>query len=425
VADTTDTTDAAPSGEPPAVSEPVAPSATAAEAPAADGSAATESVAEERPVLGASDERRLPRWVLPAVVVFWGGFLAAIAVRVFWAKLSGLFILIAISVFLALAIEPGVNRLARRGWKRGRATGLILFGFVVALLVFLIAIGTLVGTQIADLLGDSERYITDTVEFVNDTFGTEFDAQEVIEDFEDPNGPVQEFIESQSDTAVRLSVAALGTVLQLLTVLLFTFYLVADGPKMRRAICSRLTPARQERILAAWELAGTKTGGYLYSRALLALISAVAHWIVFQSLGTTAPIALALWVGIVSQFLPVVGTYLAGVLPVLLTFLDSPLKALIVVIFIVVYQQIENYLFMPRITARTMELHPAIAFGAALGGAAVLGAVGAVLALPAAAMAQALAAEWGDRHQVIKSELTAVHDHRVLKRLARLRRRQP
>ena len=87
----------------------------------------------------------------------------------------------------------------------------------------------------------------------------------------------------------------------------------------------------------------------------------------FQSLGTAAPVALALWVGIVSQFLPVVGTYLAGVLPVLLTFLDSPVKALIVLIAIVVYQQIENYLFSPRITARTMELHPALAFGAALG----------------------------------------------------------
>jgi predicted PurR-regulated permease PerM len=193
-----------------------------------------------------------------------------------------------------------------------------------------------------------------------------------------------------------------------LSVLLFTFYLVSDGPKLRRAICSRLTPARQERVLAAWELAGTKTGGYLYSRALLALLSTIFHWIVFQSLGTAAPLALALWVGVVSQFLPVVGTYLAGVLPVLLAFLDSPLKAIIVLVAIVVYQQIENYLFSPRITAHTMELHPALAFGAALGGAAVLGAVGAVLALPAAAMGQALVSEWGDRHQVIESELTKV-----------------
>ncbi len=109
-------------------------------------------------------------------------------------------------------------------------------------------------------------------------------------------------------------------------------------------------------------------------------------------------------------------------LPVLLTFLDSPVKAVIVLIAIVVYQQIENYLFSPRITARTMELHPALAFGAALGGAAVLGAVGAVLALPAAAMAQAIVSDWGDRHQVIKSDLTEVRHHRVWKRWSKIRR---
>ena len=190
--------------------------------------------------------------------------------------------------------------------------------------------------------------------------------------------------------------------------ILFTYYLVADGPRLRRIICSRLTPQRQDRVLSAWELAINKTGGYLYSRALLALLSAFFHWLVFQSLGTQAPIALALWVGFVSQFLPVVGTYLAGILPVLVTFLDSPLKAAIVIGFIVIYQQIENYFFAPRITARTMELHPAVAFGAALGGAALLGPVGAILALPAAAMFQALVGEAGHRYDVVDSYLTNI-----------------
>lgn len=369
-----------------------------------------------------ADARHLPRWVVPAIAVFWTGFIVTLVTRFLWSKLSSLAILLLVSVFLALAIEPGVNRLARRGWRRGTATALILFGVIAAMVLFVVAIGTLVASQVADLLSNSERYITDTVQFLNDTFGTELDAQEVIDDFNDPNGSVQRFIEDQQDTAIRLSVAALGGLLQLFTVLLFSYYLIADGPKMRRAICSRLRPARQEQVLATWELAANKTGGYLYSRALLALISAVFHWIVFQSLGTAAPVALALWVGIVSQFLPVVGTYLAGVLPVLLTFLDSPLKAVIIVAAIVVYQQVENYGLAPRITARTMELHPAVAFGAALGGAAVLGAVGAVLALPAAAMATALIGSTGGRHQVVRNDLTDVRDHRVWKRWARLRK---
>ena len=353
-------------------------------------------------------DRTLPRWAIPAIVVFWIGYLLTFAALFVFHRLSNLLILILVSVFLSLAIEPGVNRLALRGWRRGRSTIMILLGVLAAFLIFAGAVGTLVGTQIADLLQESDAYITDTVNFLNDNFNTNIDPQDVIDEFNDPDGRVQQFIQSQSDEAVRLSLAVVGVIFQGLSVLLFTYYLVADGPRLRRSICSRLNPARQAQVLQGWELAITKTGGYLYSRALLALLSAFFHWIVFQSIGTPAPVALALWVGLVSQFLPVVGTYLAGILPVLLTLLDSPLNAAIVIGFIIVYQQIENYFFAPRITARTMELHPAVAFGAALGGASLLGFVGALLALPAAAMMQAIVSEWGSRYDVMDSHLTSI-----------------
>jgi predicted PurR-regulated permease PerM len=366
------------------------------------------------------EERRMPRWVIPSVAVFWGGFLLAGITRHLWGRIDGLVMLLVISLFLALAIEPGVNRLARRGWRRGRATAAILFGVLLVAGVFVGAIGTLVGTQIADLLQNSERYITDTVDAINDTFGTELDPQEVIDEFNDPDGPVQEFIDSQQDKVVSLSLAALGWLLQALSVMLFTYYLVADGPRLRRIICSRLRPDHQVRVLSTWELAVNKTGGYLYSRALLALVSAVFHWVVFQAAGIQAPIPLALWVGLVSQFLPVVGTYIAGLLPVVLTFLDSPVKAAVVLGFIIVYQQLENYFFAPRITARTMELHPAVAFGAALGGFELLGAAGAVLALPAAAMLQAIVGDWGRRHPVVENDLTKINAPAERKRRRRI-----
>jgi predicted PurR-regulated permease PerM len=353
-----------------------------------------------------TDQHRVPPWVLRAIAVFWFGFLVVGVVRHFWIRLDGLLLLLVISLFLALAIEPGVNRLARRGWRRGRATGAIILAVLVVTAVFVGAIGTLVGTQIADLLQNSEDYIRDTVDRINDTFGTELNPQEVVDEFNRPDGPVQEFIDAQQDNVVNLSLQALNGLLQAFSVLLFTYYLVADGPRLRRAICSRLRPDRQRVVLAAWELAITKTGGYLYSRALLALISAFFHWVVFEAAVIQAPIPLALWVGTVSQFLPVVGTYIAGLLPVLITFLDDPVKAAVVLGFIIVYQQVENYFFAPRITARTMELHPAVAFGAALAGFSLLGGAGAILALPAAAMLQALAGEWGERHEVIESELT-------------------
>jgi predicted PurR-regulated permease PerM len=348
---------------------------------------------------------QMPKWVPRAIVLFWLAFLGALVARELFHQLSNFLLLVLVSIFLALAIEPGVNRLAKRGWRRGSGTLLIIFGVITFIGVFLGAVGTLVGSQVADVLKNSEMYVNDTVDFVNDTFNANIDPAEVNASIADPKGPVQKFIKNQQGKVISLSVNALGASLQLLTIVLFTFYFVADGPRLRRVICSRLPEANQRAVLRTWDLAIAKTGGYLYSRALLALVSAFFHWIAFQAIGTPAPIAMALWVGIVSQFLPVVGTYLAGVLPLLLTFFDSPFKALLVVAFVLVYQQLENYLISPRITARTLHVHAAVAFGSAIVGGAILGPVGAVLALPAAAMAQALIGSWGPRHDVIDDDL--------------------
>ncbi len=355
------------------------------------------------------DHQPMPKWVPRAIMLFWVGLIATLVFRELFHQLSNFLLLMLVSLFLALAIEPGVNRLAARGWRRGSGTLTILFAALVFAGVFIGAIGTLVGSQAADLLTNSEQYVNDTVDFLNNTFNTNIDPAEVNASIADPNGPVQEFINSQQRKVFSLSVSALGVLLQLLSVILFTFYLVADGPRLRRVICRRLPPEKQRKVLATWELAIAKTGGYLHSRLLLALLSTFFHWIAFQAIGTPAPIAMALWVGLVSQFLPVVGTYLAGILPALLTYLDSPLKVLFVIAFIVIYQQVENYLFAPRITARTMEVHAAVAFGAAIVGGAIIGPVGAVLALPAAAMLQALAGSWGTHHEVIDSPLVHIH----------------
>lgn len=370
---------------------------------------------------GGPGSERMPRWVARAVILFWTGFLATIAIRFAFVRLHDLLILLLVSVFIAFAVEPGVNRLAARGWRRGTATVTILLGILVIVVAFLVTVGAVVGRQVADLLSNSQTYVNDVVDFINDTFNTKIDAGAVNDRITDPNGPVQEFIRQQQSKAFSLSVAALGALLQVFSVLLFSFYFVADGPRMRRSICSRLTPARQRGVLDAWDLAITKTGGYLYSRALLAGLSALFHWVAFQAIGIPAPIAMAIWVGLVSQFLPVVGTYLAGVLPLLLSVLDSPFNALLVLVTIIVYQQVENYFFGPKVTERTMDLHPALAFGGAIAGAAILGPVGAVLALPGVAMGQALISAWGERHPLIDDPLIHVQEHRA-RGLARRRR---
>jgi predicted PurR-regulated permease PerM len=367
----------------------------------------------------------MPRWVPRALLLFWGGFIATLVLRWGFSRLHVLLVLILVSLFLTFAIEPGVNRLARRGWRRGTATGTILLGVFVAALGFVVSIGALMFRQVADVLNHSDRYITRIVNFLNDTFNTKIDAAEVQQKFKDPDGPVQRFIRSHSDDAVRLSVNALGFLLQMFSVLLVTFYLVADGPRLRRAICSRLRPERQATVLNSWNLAIEKTGGYLYSRLLLAGLSSIFHWIAFQIIGVPAPIALALWVGVISQFIPVVGTYIAGVLPLVVTLVnsDAVIRAVFVLGFVVIYQQIENYIFLPRITARTLELHPAVAFLSALAGAALLGPVGAVLGLPAAAMASAIVSSWGTRHEVTEHPLVEVVDRHAVRRERRSGRR--
>ena len=103
-------------------------------------------------------------------------------------------------------------------------------------------------------------------------------------------------------------------------------------------------------------------------------------------LGLPYAVALGVWVGLISSIIPVIGTYLAGALPIIIALSGSPRDAIWVVVAIVVYQQVENYLIAPRITAHTLSLHPAIAFVSVLVGGALMGPAGALLALPATAI---------------------------------------
>jgi predicted PurR-regulated permease PerM len=193
-----------------------------------------------------------------------------------------------------------------------------------------------------------------------------------------------------------------------------TFYLVADGPRARQVLARPLPPDRQREMLAIWELAVAKTGGYLYSRVVLATAAAVTTTGFLFAIGVPYPIPLGILVGTTSVFIPVIGTYLGGVLVLLVAFVDQagrgerPTDVLWVAGFLIVYQQIENYIFAPRIQARTMDVHPAVAFVSVLVGGTLLGAVGALLALPAAAILQALLSTYVRRHQLI-SELQEVH----------------
>jgi predicted PurR-regulated permease PerM len=154
-------------------------------------------------------------------------------------------------------------------------------------------------------------------------------------------------------------------------------------------------------MLAIWEIAVSKTGGYIYSRVLLATAAALAHALFFFSIALPSPIPLAVWIGVTSAFIPVIGTYLGAFAALVVAFVADPIDALFVAIFAVAYQQLENYVLAPRIQSRTMDVHPAIAFMSVVVGGTLLGAVGALLALPATAVIQALLSTYVRRHELI------------------------
>ncbi|WP_228183694.1 AI-2E family transporter [Streptomyces anulatus] len=318
-----------------------------------------------------------------------------------WAfyQLIGLLTNVLIAFFLALAIEPAVGRMAGRGMRRGLATFLVFLGLMIFSLGFVVLLGSMLAGQIVDMVDEFPKYIDSVINWVNQTFHTELSRVEVQDSLLHSDW-LQKYVQNSATGVLDVSTTVLGGLFRLLTIFLFSFYFAADGPRLRRALCSVLPPARQTEVLRAWEIAVDKTGGYIYSRGLMALVSGAAHYVLLVILGVPYAPALAVWVGLVSQFIPTIGTYLAGALPMLIAFTVDPWYALWVLGFVVIYQQFENYVLQPKLTAKTVDIHPAVAFGSVIAGTALLGAVGALVAIPAVATLQAFLGAYVKRYDV-------------------------
>ncbi len=363
-----------------------------------------EPVLPEPPAAPKGD-RAVPPWLSRAIALAAGWVVLLFAA--YWAlgRLRTLLVMVLVAFFLSLAMEPAVDHLARRGWRRGSATALVLGGVLAFTLVFLAAAGSIVVGQASDLVDNAPKYVRDFERFVNDDLGIEFDADSLVRELRNGNGALNTDNGAIVSGAVGVALAVGRGLLYFVTVVIFAFYMTADGPRMRRAICSRLPRARQEVVLDTWEIAIDKTGGYLYSRGIQAAVSAVVTWGFLFALGVPYSLALGLWVGIVSQFIPTVGTYIAMVLPVLVAFKQSPADALWVLAFLVLYQQFENYVLGPKVTKHSMDVHPALAIGTVFAGGLLLGGVGAILALPATAVIQAVLSGYTTERDIIDAPL--------------------
>jgi predicted PurR-regulated permease PerM len=368
----------------------------------------------------------MPPWVRRAILFFFGTGVALVVSWWLLVRLRGLLVMLLVALFLSFALEPAVNWLANRGWRRGAATLTVMFGLLVIIAVFVGAIGSVLVNQVTDFVDEAPRYVDDTQDWINDTFNADVNFDDIRERFQE-GGSANEFAADLVGYAVEAGTTVIRVLFQMLTIALFTFYLVADGPRLRRALLSVLPKDKQVEVLRVWEIAIEKTGGYIYSRSLLAFFSTITHWIAFAIIGIPFPLPMALWVGLISQFVPTIGTYIAGALPIIIALIDKPVDALWVLGVILVYQQIENYLLAPPIQAETLDIHPGVAFGGVIAGAAILGPIGALLALPAAATLQAFVSTYVQRHEVVESDLTKRPRARidVLRPLRYLRRTPP
>jgi predicted PurR-regulated permease PerM len=314
--------------------------------------------------------------------------------------------MLVISLFFALALVPGVNHLhQKRGWRRGAAVGLIyLAGILVLALLTLVLIPNL--GQLAERIGqDGTRWLTSLDRWTSDTLGIHIVS---VQASRDAAVTTKEFLGQWSDKLIGAASdvvsTGVGFIFSVATIATFTFYIAADFPRLLRGFLSWFGPARQQRLGWTIDESITQVGAYLYSRLLLTAINGLGFFGVMAAVGVPVGLAipLAIFGGFVSEFIPGIGTYIGGAIPIALTLaIQGLVPALIVLGYVLVYQQIENYWLSPKISAKTMELNAGLAFGSALAGGALFGPMGAFIALPVAALICSFIRNYRHGHEVV------------------------
>lgn len=314
---------------------------------------------------------------------------------------GSVFFTVLMAWFAALAMAPVVDRLARH-MRRGAATGLVMGGSVVFLVLFFVAFGSLFVQQMEQLILLVPRLTDGVLEWVNSTFSMSLTRESVLSSVNLSPQQIATKAATIGTSVLAFVGTAVGAVFSLLTFGLILFYLSADMPRLARWFAS-LFPARQQTVAAqVWLLTAQKTGSYVGARVILAVINAATSGIVFAIIGLPYWLPLALWTGIVAQFVPTIGTYISIALPVIVGLLsEDPKLGVIVLAWAVIYQQVENLTIEPKISAKAVDVHPAVGFVAVLLGASLFGVAGAFVAIPVIAMLLSLLNIYGNRHQVL------------------------
>lgn len=346
-----------------------------------------------------------PAWVMPMVRrIIWRVVLVVLitAVLIMMAmKTRSLLSMLFVAWFFGIAMEPAVNHLhMKRGMKRGAATGLV-FAIAAVFMVVLIFIMIPGLVNVANEIGNNLR---SAIPRINEAFGTDFPTSKTDPAFSTAQENVKNWVQNHASDIMGFAGNTIGLIFQLFTIAMFAFYFAADAPRIRRAILRKLPPEQQQRLGWAWDTAIEQTGGYLYSRLLLMIINGGLFFFAMLIVGVDWQIALpmSIFEGFVAEFIPAIGTYIGAAIPILLTWgMLGLTAAAILLLWTLIYQQIENYFLSPKISARTMEINGGIAFGSAMAGGAIGGPMLAFMSLPIAALITSFVKNFSRRHPLV------------------------
>ena len=311
------------------------------------------------------------------------GVLLAYALAQAVVKAQSILILVVVAFFIALRLNPLVRMLTRRGLKRGLAVLVVLLGVVVVFALAIFAVIPVFVEQIGNLVRTGPDLLQDTLR--NPQVNALNERYQVIDRARDAlsSGGLAS---SVFGGVVGAATAVAGALLAGFTLLILSLYFLVSLPAIKNAIV-RLAPAsRRDRTSYLSEQIFTRISSYISGTFIVAAIAGIISYVFLLIIGLGEyALALAVLIAIL-DIIPLVGATIAAVIIVIIAFTQSPTTGIIALIFYLLYQQFENYVVQPRVFKKAVDVPGALVVIAALIGGTLLGIVGALLAVPVAAV---------------------------------------
>jgi predicted PurR-regulated permease PerM len=313
------------------------------------------------------------------------GVLSALLIWQVLGRLTTTITLVVVAFFLTLALNPLVEWLTRQSVARGLAVAVVFMGVVVVFALLGLLVVPPVVTQGSDLLQKAPDWIDQVLnsDFVR-RLDREYDVVDRIQSEATKRLSDGNFISSVFGGVLGVGAAVVGGVFQTFTVLVLTLFLLASFPRVKQAAYAMVPASRRPRVMSLSEEIMRRTGSYAIGQVAVATINAVCSWIMMVVVGIPYAAVLAVAVGFLG-LIPMVGATIGAAVVCTVALFDEPRKAVIALVYYVVYQQLENYVVAPRIMQRTVSVPGAVTVVAALAGGTLLGVLGALLAIPVAA----------------------------------------